>query len=145
MIWSTNITSSRHITPWFCDEHPDIKNLFYNIQLSSVWRVHTKFIWNTNIHFFFYWESNSSESRRCFESGSVMNNASKQRAFSPPVRSQPGWANMGQHLQHKLRKCRVVIIKAPISTGTRHFLRMGCQRVSGPVTSRCSTWNESMI
>lgn len=39
------------------------------------------------------------KARRCFESGSVMNNA-----FTLPVRSQEGWANMGQHLEHKLGK-----------------------------------------
>lgn len=31
-----------------------------------------------------------------------MNNASMQRALPLAVRSQAGWANMGQHLQHKL-------------------------------------------
>lgn len=45
----------------------------------------------------------SSESRRCFESGSLMNNASTQPVFPLAVRSQAGWANMGQHLQHYIK------------------------------------------
>lgn len=54
-----------------------------------------------------YWDSLlSSESRSCFESGPLMNNASRQRALPLPVRSQAGWANVGQHLQHKLGERR---------------------------------------
>lgn len=49
-----------------------------------------------------FWENSSCESRRRFESGWVMNNASTQRAFPLSVRSQAGCANTGQHLQHKL-------------------------------------------
>lgn len=52
---------------------------------------------------FLFWENSSSESRRRFESGRAMNNASTQRAFLLSVRSQAvGGANTGQHLQHKL-------------------------------------------
>lgn len=48
-----------------------------------------------------------------------------QRAPPLPVRSQAGWANMGQHLQHKLGNVEVMNIKAHIGTYTRHVLLNG--------------------
>lgn len=45
-----------------------------------------------------------------------MNNASTQRALPLPVRSQAGWANMGQHLQRKPGSVEPRNIKARIGT-----------------------------
>lgn len=101
-----------------------------------------KFMWNRNLFSSSsYWDLSSSESWRCFESGSVMNNASTQRALPLPVRSQAGWANMGQHLQRKPGSVEPRNIKARIGTRSRHSLCVESRLTSSPVGEPfSSTW-----
>lgn len=93
-----------------------------------------KFIWNPNL-FSPFWENSSCESRRRFESGWVMNNASTQRALPLSVRSQAGWANTGQHLQHEPGERGAASIKAGKPDTS--------QLASRPVHVRRSTWEPS--
>ena len=122
-------------------------HLNYNtaLQYSVTLRMDVISSYGIEIFFFFfflsssYWDLSSSESWRCFESGWVMNNASTQRALPLPVRSQAGWANMGQHLQRKPGSVEPRNIKARIGTHSRHSLCVESRLTSSPVREPLSS------